>query len=127
MEVAQASIAIRVPSLTDLSLNAAGALAGAVAGSAWHVLGARMTPRANPRGRGGAVALSVLVLWLIARLWPLVPDASLRQLKRAVRPLFSPETRLAGRGGILRRLAGRRTGRASTWRAGSAASTHCCS
>ena len=33
----------------------------------------------------------VLVLWLIARLWPFVPDASLRQLKRAVRPLFTPE------------------------------------
>ena len=91
MELMQGSIATRVPSLTDLSLNAAGALAGAVGGSAWHALGARMTPQANPAGRSGAVALVVLVLWLIARLWPFVPDASLRQLKRAVRPLFSPE------------------------------------
>jgi len=90
MEVMQASIEIRVPSLTDLSLNAAGALAGAVAGSVWHLLGTRMTPRANPHGRGGAVALSLLFLWLVERLWPLVPDASLRQLKRAVQPLFSP-------------------------------------
>ena len=91
MELMQGSIATRVPSLTDLSLNAAGALAGAIGGSAWHALGARMTPQANPAGRSGAVALVVLVLWLIARLWPFVPDASLRQLKRAVRPLFSPE------------------------------------
>jgi hypothetical protein len=91
VEVSQASITLRVPSLTDLSLNAAGALAGAVAGSAWHALGARMTPRSNPIGRSGAVALTVLVLWLITRLWPLWPDASLRQIKRAVRPLFSPE------------------------------------
>lgn len=91
IELAQASIASRVPSLTDLSLNAAGALAGAVAGTAWHALGARMTPRGNPIGRSGAVALAVLVLWLIARLWPLWPDASLRQVKRAVRPLFTPE------------------------------------
>jgi VanZ family protein len=91
MELMQGSIATRVPSLTDLSLNAAGALAGAVGGSAWHALGARMTPQANPAGRSGAIALVVLVLWLIARLWPFVPDASLRQLKRAVRPLFSPE------------------------------------
>jgi len=91
VEVSQASITLRVPSLTDLSLNAAGALAGAVAGSAWHALGARMTPRSNPIGRSGAVALTVLVLWLIARLWPLWPDASLRQIKRAVRPLFAPE------------------------------------
>jgi glycopeptide antibiotics resistance protein len=90
MEITQASIASRVPSLTDLSLNAAGSLAGAVAGSLWHALGARMTPRSNPIGRSGAVALTVLVLWLIARLWPLWPDASLRQIKRAVRPLFTP-------------------------------------
>lgn len=91
LEVAQASIESRVPSLTDLSLNAAGALLGAMAGSTWHALGARMTPRGNPIGRSGAVALTVLVLWLIARLWPLWPDASLRQVKRAVRPLFAPE------------------------------------
>jgi glycopeptide antibiotics resistance protein len=90
MEITQASIASRVPSLTDLSLNAAGSLAGAVAGSLWHALGARMTPRSNPIGRSGAVALTILVLWLIARLWPLWPDASLRQIKRAVRPLFTP-------------------------------------
>jgi glycopeptide antibiotics resistance protein len=91
MEIAQASIAIRVPSLTDLSLNATGSLAGAAAGSAWHALGARMTPRANPRSHSAAVAAAVLVLWLIARLWPMVPDASLRQLKRAVRPLLTPQ------------------------------------
>lgn len=91
IEVTQASISPRVPSLTDLSLNAGGALIGAVAGSIWHALGARMTPRGNPIGRSGAVALTVLVLWLIARLWPLWPDASLRQIKRAVRPLFNPE------------------------------------
>ena len=91
IEVTQASITPRVPSLTDLSLNAAGALIGALAGSTWHALGARMTPRGNPIGRSGAVALTVLVLWLIARLWPLWPDASLRQIKRAVRPLFNPE------------------------------------
>jgi VanZ family protein len=90
MEVMQASIAPRVPSLTDLSLNSVGALVGAVAGSAWNALGVRMAPQASSNGRTGAVALIVVVLWLIARLWPLVPDASLRQLKRAVRPLFTP-------------------------------------
>lgn len=99
VEITQGSIASRVPSLTDLSLNAAGSLAGAVAGSAWHVLGARMVPRGNPIGRSGAIALTVLVLWLITRLWPLWPDASLRQVKRAVRPLLTPTldwTELAG-------------------------------
>jgi VanZ family protein len=91
IELVQASIVTRVPSLTDLSLNAAGALSGAIAGTVWHALGSRMTPLANPRGRSGAIALTILVLWLIARLWPLVPDASLRQLKRAVRPLLAPQ------------------------------------
>jgi glycopeptide antibiotics resistance protein len=91
VELTQGSIAQRVPSLTDLSLNVAGALIGTIGGSLWHALGARMTPRSNPIGRSGAVALTVLVLWLIARLWPLWPDASLQQVKRAVRPLFTPD------------------------------------
>ncbi|MGB5103610.1 MAG: VanZ family protein [Steroidobacteraceae bacterium] len=90
MEILQASIAPRVPSLTDLSLNALGAALGATAGSAWYLLGARMAPQASPQGRSAAVAVTIVVLWLLARLWPLMPDASLRQLKRAVRPLFSP-------------------------------------
>ena len=90
MEILQASIAPRVPSLTDLSLNAAGTALGAGAGSAWHLLGARVAPQATPQGRSRAVVLTIVVLWLLARLWPLLPDASLRQLKRAVRPLFSP-------------------------------------
>jgi glycopeptide antibiotics resistance protein len=91
VELSQASITTRVPSLTDLSLNTAGALSGAIAGSIWHALDARMTPRSHPIGRSGAVALTVLALWLLARLRPLWPDASLRQIKRAVRPLFAPD------------------------------------
>jgi VanZ family protein len=91
MEVTQASIPMRVPSWSDLSLNAAGALAGAVIGSAWHVLGSRMAPRDNPLARSRAVPLAIVVLWLATRLWPLLPDASLSQLKSAVRPLFRPQ------------------------------------
>jgi hypothetical protein len=34
--------------------------------------------------------MSIVVLWLLERLWPLVPDPGLRQLKRAVRPLLTP-------------------------------------
>jgi glycopeptide antibiotics resistance protein len=99
MELAQASIAPRVPSLTDLSLNIAGALAGGIAGSAWQALGGRMTPKFAPKDRSGAVALAILVLWFVARLWPLIPDPSLRQLKQAARPLFTPRldlTELSG-------------------------------
>jgi glycopeptide antibiotics resistance protein len=90
MELLQASVPIRVASLKDLSLNATGALAGAVLGSAWHALSARMTPQSSSHGRSRAVVVAILGLWFLARLWPLVPDFSLRQLKDAVRPLFSP-------------------------------------
>jgi glycopeptide antibiotics resistance protein len=91
MEITQASIPMRVPSYTDLALNTTGALAGAMIGSAWHVLGSRMTPRGNPLTRSRAVPITIVVLWLATRLWPLLPDASLSQLKAAVRPLFRPE------------------------------------
>jgi len=101
MELLQASIAPRVPSLTDLSLNTLGTLAGAILGSAWHMLGASMTPQTDPRSRSRAVALLVVVLWLLTRLWPLIPDPGLRQLKAAVRPLLSPRADLAELGAFL--------------------------
>ncbi len=95
MELLQASIAPRVPSLTDLTLNAVGALAGALAGSTWHAAGSRLAPEGAPVNRARAVSALIVVLWLVMRLWPLLPDASLGQLKRAVRPLFTPELHLA--------------------------------
>ena len=95
MELLQASVPTRVTSLMDLSLNSAGTLIGAVLGSTWLVFGSRMAPQSASRGRSGAVAITILALWLIARLWPLIPDPGLRQLKRAVRPLFTPRIELA--------------------------------
>jgi glycopeptide antibiotics resistance protein len=95
MELLQASVPTRVTSLTDLSLNTVGTLIGAALGSTWHALGSRMAPQTVGRGRSGAVALTIVILWLIARLWPLIPDPGLRQLKRAVRPLFTPHIDLA--------------------------------
>jgi glycopeptide antibiotics resistance protein len=91
MEITQASIPTRVPSYSDLALNTTGALAGAVIGSAWHVLGSRMTPRGNPLAHSRAVPITIVALWLVTRLWPLLPDVSLSQIKAAVRPLFRPE------------------------------------
>jgi glycopeptide antibiotics resistance protein len=90
MEVLQASVAIRVSSLRDLSLNAAGSLLGSVLGTIFHALGSRVSPQGAPRSRSAFVAMSILVLWLLERLWPLLPDPGLRQLKRAVRPLLTP-------------------------------------
>jgi glycopeptide antibiotics resistance protein len=91
LELLQASFAPRVSSLTDLSLNAAGSFIGAVLGSGFHALGNRMAPQSTVRGRSKNVAFAILVLWLVERLWPLIPDPGLRQLKLAVRPLLSPQ------------------------------------
>lgn len=95
MELLQASVPTRVTSLKDLSLNAVGAFAGAVLGSTWHMLGARMAPQSTTQGRSRGVVVAILAMWLLARLWPLMPDVSLRQLKGAVRPLFSPHIEFA--------------------------------
>lgn len=91
LEVLQASVAVRVSSLRDLSLNTAGSLLGALLGTVFHALGSRVSPQGAPRSRSAFVAMSILVLWLLERLWPLLPDPGLRQLKRAVRPLLTPQ------------------------------------
>lgn len=91
MEITQTLIPTRVPSYTDLALNTAGALVGAIIGSAWNVLRSRMAPGGNPLARSRAVPLTIVLLWLVMRLWPLLPDATLAQLKGAVRPLFRPQ------------------------------------
>ncbi len=90
LELLQASVAIRVSSLRDLSLNASGSLLGTVLGTVFHALGSRVSPQGTPRSRSAFIAMSILVLWLLERLWPLLPDPGLRQLKRAVRPLLTP-------------------------------------
>ncbi len=90
LELLQASVAIRVSSLRDLSLNAAGSLLGAILGTVFHAVGSRVSPQGTPRSRSAFVAMSILVLWLLERLWPLLPDPGLGQLKRAVRPLLTP-------------------------------------
>jgi glycopeptide antibiotics resistance protein len=90
LELLQASVAIRVSSLRDLSLNATGSLLGTVLGTVFPALGSRVSPQGTPRSRSAFVAMSILVLWLLERLWPLVPDPGLRQLKSAVRPLLTP-------------------------------------
>ena len=91
LELLQASVAIRVSSLRDLSLNATGSLIGTVLGTVFHALGSRVSPQGTPRSRSAFVAMSILVLWLLERLWPLLPDPGLGQLKRAVRPLLTPQ------------------------------------
>ena len=93
--VAAASNCCRPPSRRasqprDLSLNTLGTLLGTVLGIDLAHLRRRMSPQSAAAQPLGVVAMSILVLWLVARLWPLIPDPGLRQLKRAVRPLFTP-------------------------------------
>jgi glycopeptide antibiotics resistance protein len=90
LELLQASVAIRVSSLRDVAFNGAGSTIGTFLGSVYHALGSRVSPQGTPRSRSAFVAMSILVLWLLERLWPLVPDPGLRQLKRAARPLLTP-------------------------------------
>jgi glycopeptide antibiotics resistance protein len=101
LEVLQASVAVRVSSLRDLSLNTAGALLGTLLGTVFHALGSRVSPQGAPRSRSAFVAMSILVLWLLERLWPLLPDPGLRQLKRAVRPLLTPHIEWLALAGFL--------------------------
>ena len=90
LELLQASIESRVPSYTDLTLNAGGTLAGAIAGSAWHAFGSRITPQDNPQSHSRAVTATIVALWVMTRLWPLVPDLGIYQVKAAVKPLLDP-------------------------------------
>jgi len=100
LELLQASVPGRVSSLRDLTLNGTGAFAGALLGSVFHAITSRISPQ-NPTGaRSASVALSIVVLWLLVRLWPLVPDPGLRQLKRAVRPLLTPHVEWAALAGL---------------------------
>ena len=90
LELLQASVPLRVSSLRDVTMNGTGTLAGAAFGTVFHAITSRISPQ-NPTGaRSALVAMWIVGLWVLERLWPLVPDPGLRQLKRAVRPLLSP-------------------------------------
>ncbi len=91
IEVTQVYISVRVPSLTDLSLNTAGALLGAVAGLGWRGLHALMRiPQHVENPTRDPSAIVVLGAWLLWRLAPFVPQLDLGQLKAAMRPLIRP-------------------------------------
>ncbi len=92
IEVAQVYISTRVPSFTDLTLNALGTAVGVVGGMAWGTLSQLMQlPRTGGAGRGDRIALVVLLLWLGWRLAPFNPHLSLLKLKEALHPLFNPQ------------------------------------
>lgn len=91
IEVAQVYVSSRVPSLTDLTLNAGGTLLGAVGGMGWTGLSHLMhlPTRAEKPTRDPGAAL-LIGLWLAWRFAPFVPQLDLGKLKAALRPLFDP-------------------------------------
>lgn len=92
IEVAQVYISARVPSLTDLTLNALGTLVGATAGVAWDKIGGLMhLPRRAEKPHRDPSAALLLALWLLWRLAPFVPHLDLAKLKSALAPLFRPQ------------------------------------
>lgn len=91
IEVAQVYVSRRVPSLTDLVLNAGGTLLGAIGGLGWAALTYLMhlPARAEKQTRDPGAAL-IIGLWLAWRFAPFVPQFDLGKLKAALRPLFDP-------------------------------------
>lgn len=91
IEVAQVYVSARVPSLTDLALNAGGTLLGAIGGLGWAGLSHLMhlPTRAEKQTRDPGAAL-IVGLWLAWRFAPFVPQLDLGKLKAALRPLFDP-------------------------------------
>jgi VanZ family protein len=100
LELLQASVPGRVSSLRDLALNGAGTLAGAAFGAVFHAITSRISPQNPPGARSSFVAMWIIALWMLVRLWPLVPDPGLRQLKRAVRPLLTPHVEWVALAGL---------------------------
>lgn len=95
IEVAQVYISKRVPSLTDLTLNALGTLVGATAGVAWQRIGGLMyLPRREEKPHRDPAAALLVALWLLWRLAPFVPHFDLGKLKAALQPLFRPQIEL---------------------------------
>lgn len=96
VEVAQVYISSRVPSLTDLTLNALGTLVGATAGVVWDRIGGLMhLPRRVEKPHRDPSAALLVALWLVWRLAPFVPHFDLGKLKSALQPLFRPQLELS--------------------------------
>lgn len=92
IEVAQVYVSVRVPSFTDLTLNALGTLMGAAAGFSWRVLSGLMHLPRRPERREPDPGAALLVgLWLAWRWAPFTPQLDLVKLKSALRPLFDPQ------------------------------------
>lgn len=78
----------RVQSLTDLTLNAAGAALGAVLALLYQAMGRTIHIPGIGTHRPHPIPMSLLVLWLAFRLAPFVPTIDLQKYKDALKPLL---------------------------------------
>jgi glycopeptide antibiotics resistance protein len=92
VELLQAHLRFRVPSLTDLIFNAAGTGFGALAALVYLGIGSTIhIPGIGP-GRPDPVPFVVIGLWLAYRLAPFVPTIDWQKYKDALKPLLlAPE------------------------------------
>jgi len=95
VEVAQVYVSPRVPSLMDLTLNAAGTALGVIAGAAWRSLGEFVYVPAPTSRRARSAAIVLVCTFLAWRLAPFVPELNLAKLKATLAPLFRPELDLS--------------------------------
>lgn len=89
VELAQVYLTIRVPSLMDITLNALGTAAGAVAGVVWRNLSGLVYLTPSTRNKpGDRSALVLLVIWVLWRLAEFEFSIDLTRLKLALRPFL---------------------------------------
>jgi len=89
IEILQVYLTIRVPSLRDIVLNAAGTSVGALAGIIWRGLSGLVYMSPNSRNRpGDRSALLLICTWVLWRLAEFDPGVSLSRLKLALRPFM---------------------------------------
>jgi VanZ family protein len=78
----------RVSSLTDVVINAAGAVVGGLGGLSYLAIGTTLRIPGVAAGRPAPVPSGLIVLWLAFRLAPFVPTIDWQKYKDAVKPLF---------------------------------------
>lgn len=102
IEISQAYLSPRVPSLNDLVLNVLGTGLGVLAGTGWSIMSSLLpVPSRSETPQRDPVAVLVVFLWLCWRLAPFKPRLDLGQLKSALQPLFDPQLHLISVAGYL--------------------------
>ena len=88
IEMLQVHAPSRVSSLTDVVLNASGALAGGLIALAYLEIGSTIRIPGIAPGKPEPVPLGILLLWLGFRLAPFVPSIDWQKFKDALKPVF---------------------------------------